>query len=114
MQGTATTYAVQRVRGAMLDELRARDWVPRSVRRMAREAAKVMQQLEQALGRPAAEQEIADKLNIGLPEYQQLLQDSNNSQLCSYDEWHEVHGESCERIIEVDDEPKSAANFNSN
>lgn len=49
-QGTAfTTYAVQRVRGAMLDELRARDWVPRSVRRQAREATKVMQQLEQAL-----------------------------------------------------------------
>ncbi len=96
MQGTAfTTYAVQRVRGAMLDELRARDWVPRSVRRLAREAAKVMQRLEQALGRPASEQEIADKLHIGLSEYQQLLQDSNNSQLCSYDEWHEVHGESC-------------------
>ncbi|WP_334468350.1 RNA polymerase sigma factor FliA [Arsenophonus sp. PmNCSU2021_1] len=104
-QGTAfATYAVQRVRGAMLDALRARDWVPRSVRRLAREAAKVMQQLEQALGRPASEQEIADKLHIGLSEYQQLLQDSNNSQLCSYDEWHEVHGESCELIIEVDDE----------
>ncbi|HGJ5859070.1 MAG TPA: RNA polymerase sigma factor FliA [Arsenophonus nasoniae] len=104
-QGTAfTTYAVQRVRGAMLDELRARDWVPRSVRRQAREATKVIQQLEQALGRPATEQEIADKLHIGLLEYQQLLQDTNNSQLCSYDEWHEVHGESCEPIIEVDDE----------
>lgn len=98
------TYAVQRVRGAMLDELRARDWVPRSVRRQAREATKVMRQLEQALGRPATEQEIADQLNIGLLEYQRLLQDTNNSQLCSYDEWHEVHGESCEPIIEVDDE----------
>lgn len=38
-----------------------------------------MQQLEQALGRPATEQEIADRLDIGLLEYQQLLQDNNNT-----------------------------------
>lgn len=51
LQGTAfTTYAVQRIRGAMLDELRSRDWVPRSVRRNAREVAQAMGQLEQELG----------------------------------------------------------------
>lgn len=50
LQGTAfTTYAVQRIRGAMLDELRSRDWVPRSVRRNAREVAHAMGQLEQEL-----------------------------------------------------------------
>lgn len=43
LQGTAfTTYAVQRIRGAMLDELRSRDWVPRSVRRNAREVAQAI------------------------------------------------------------------------
>ena len=48
LQGTAfTTYAVQRIRGAMLDELRSRDWVPRSVRRNAREVAQAIGQLEQ-------------------------------------------------------------------
>ena len=50
LQGTAfTTYAVQRIRGAMLDELRSRDWVPRSVRRNAREVAQAIGQLEQEL-----------------------------------------------------------------
>lgn len=53
-----TTYAVQRIRGAMLDELRSRDWVPRSVRRNAREVAQAMGQLEQELGRNATETEV--------------------------------------------------------
>lgn len=99
-----STYAVQRVKGSMLDELRARDWAPRSVRRQAREVAKTIQLLEQQLGRNATEQEIAEHLNIGLAEYRQILADTNSSQLFSYDEWHETYGESCEPIIDVDDE----------
>ena len=55
------TYAVQRIRGAMLDELRSRDWVPRSVRRNAREVAHAMGQLEQELGRNATETEVAER-----------------------------------------------------
>nr|WP_314264963.1 RNA polymerase sigma factor FliA [uncultured Moellerella sp.] len=99
-----STYAVQRVKGSMLDELRARDWAPRSVRRQAREVAKTIQLLEQQLGRNATEQEIAEHLNMGLAEYRQILADTNSSQLFSYDEWHETYGESCEPIIDVDDE----------
>lgn len=53
-----STYAVQRIKGSMLDELRARDWAPRSVRRQAREVSKGMQLLEQQLGRNATEQEV--------------------------------------------------------
>lgn len=65
LQGTAfTTYAVQRIRGAMLDELRSRDWVPRSVRRNAREVAQAIGQLEQELGRNATETEVAERLGI--------------------------------------------------
>ncbi|MDF7679688.1 RNA polymerase sigma factor FliA [Enterobacteriaceae bacterium ESL0689] len=102
LQGTAfTTYAVQRIRGAMLDELRSRDWVPRSVRRHAREVTKVMQQLEQQHGRPASEPEIASALNISLEEYRQILLDTNNSQLFSWDEWHDEHGDSVENGIEA-------------
>ena len=81
LQGTAfTTYAVQRIRGAMLDELRSRDWVPRSVRRNAREVAQAIGQLEQELG--------------------QMLLDTNNSQLFSYDEWREEHGDSIELVTD--------------
>ncbi|PHM48269.1 RNA polymerase sigma factor FliA [Xenorhabdus miraniensis] len=101
LQGTAfTTYAVQRIRGAMLDELRSRDWAPRSVRRNAREVTQTIRKLEQELGRPASEQEVAKELKINLIEYRQILLDTNNSQLFSYDEWHEIHGESCEPVIE--------------
>ncbi|MCE1663062.1 RNA polymerase sigma factor FliA, partial [Enterobacter hormaechei] len=56
--------------------------------------------LEQDLGRPASEQEVAKELKIDLVEYRQILLDTNNSQLFSYDEWHEMHGESCEPVIE--------------
>ncbi|MDC9592692.1 RNA polymerase sigma factor FliA [Xenorhabdus sp. IM139775] len=105
MQGTAfTTYAVQRIRGAMLDELRSRDWAPRSVRRNAREVTQAIHKLEQELGRPASEQEVAKELKINLIEYRQILLDTNNSQLFSYDEWHEIHGESCEPMIEEEHE----------
>ncbi|CBJ81122.1 sigma F (sigma 28) factor of RNA polymerase,transcription of late flagellar genes (class 3a and 3b operons) [Xenorhabdus bovienii str. Jollieti] len=105
LQGTAfTTYAVQRIRGAMLDELRSRDWAPRSVRRNAREVTQTIRKLEQELGRPASEQEVAKELKINLIEYRQILLDTNNSQLFSYDEWHEIHGESCEPVIEDEHE----------
>ncbi|EMQ3398074.1 RNA polymerase sigma factor FliA [Yersinia enterocolitica] len=101
LQGTAfTTYAVQRIRGAMLDELRSRDWAPRSVRRNAREVASAMQKVEQRLGRPATEQEVAQNLDIDLTEYRQILLDTNNSQLFSYDEWREEHGESVDPMLE--------------
>ncbi|XBS71926.1 RNA polymerase sigma factor FliA [Acerihabitans sp. KWT182] len=100
LQGTAfTTYAVQRIRGAMLDELRSRDWVPRSVRRHAREVAQAIHQAEQKLGRAASEQEVAQTLNITLQEYRQILLDTNNSQLFSYDEWCEDHGDGVDTLM---------------
>ena len=85
LQGTVafTTYAVQRIRGAMLDELRSRDWVPRSVRRNAREVAQAIGQLEQELGRNATETEVVERLGIDIADYRQMLLDTNNSQLFS-------------------------------
>jgi len=99
LQGTAfTTYAVQRIRGAMLDELRSRDWVPRSVRRNAREVAQAMGQLEQRLGRHATETEVAQHLGIPVEDYRQMLLDTNNSQIFSWDEYHEEHGDGIEMV----------------
>lgn len=101
LQGTAfTTYAVQRIRGAMLDELRSRDWVPRSVRRNAREVAQAIGQLEQELGRNATETEVAERLGVDIADYRQMLLDTNNSQLFSYDEWREEHGDSIELVTD--------------
>ncbi|MBD3894436.1 RNA polymerase sigma factor FliA [Halomonas sp. ML-15] len=80
------TYASQRIRGAMIDELRSRDWVPRSVRRNARALDEALRRAEQRLGRAAEEQEIADEMGVELAEYHQLLGDTNGGQLLPYEE----------------------------
>ncbi|RUR56225.1 RNA polymerase sigma factor FliA [Vreelandella populi] len=80
------TFASQRIRGAMLDELRTRDWLPRSVRRAARAVDDTVRRLEQQLGRPPEEGEIARELEMPLSEYQQLLNDTNSGQLLPFEE----------------------------
>lgn len=92
-----TTYATQRIRWALLDELRERDWVPRSVRRNARDVSAAIQRVEQRHGRTATEQEVAEEMGITLTEYQRILADSNSSQLFSLDELQEEMGESFEQ-----------------
>ncbi|MBS3668767.1 MULTISPECIES: RNA polymerase sigma factor FliA [Halomonadaceae] len=83
---TFATFASQRIRGAMMDELRTRDWLPRSVRRSARAVDSAVRQLEQLLGRPPEENEIAQHLEMPLSEYQQLLNDTNSGQLLPFEE----------------------------
>jgi len=77
------TYAVQRIRGAMLDSLRQSDWLPRNLRKNLRQVELMISKLEQRYGRPPLEQELADALNIPLAEYQQLLHDARGYQLVS-------------------------------
>src|SRR5690554_2315379 len=81
-----STYAHQRIRGAMIDELRSRDWLPRSVRRSGRELEQTIRRLEQQLGRIPEEREIATALGMELDDYHQLLLDTNNGLVLSYDE----------------------------
>ena len=83
---TFATFASQRIRGAMMDELRTRDWLPRSVRRSARAVDSAVRQLEQQLGRAPEENEIANHLEMPLSEYQQLLNDTNSGQLLPFEE----------------------------
>ncbi|MDE1168422.1 MAG: RNA polymerase sigma factor FliA [Pseudomonas sp.] len=80
------SFASQRIRGAMIDELRSRDWVPRSVRRNARALQSVLRELEQALGRPPQELEIAQGMDMTLAEYRQLLLDTNGCQMMPMDD----------------------------
>jgi RNA polymerase sigma factor for flagellar operon FliA len=73
--GTAfETYARLRIRGAVFDELRRMDWVPRSVHTKARKVQAVMNQIEQAKGRVATDQEVAQVLKLPLPEYRQWME----------------------------------------
>jgi RNA polymerase sigma factor for flagellar operon FliA len=67
------TYARTRVRGAMLDELRRMDWVPRAVHEKARKIQNAMSELEQKLGRTPTEAQVAKALNLSISEYAQLL-----------------------------------------
>lgn len=86
------TYAVQRIRGAMLDGLRQSDWLPRTLRKSLRQVEVMISKLEQRHGRPPLEQELADALNISLAEYQQLLLDARGYQLVSSEDL-ETHGD---------------------
>ncbi|MBI4290293.1 MAG: RNA polymerase sigma factor FliA [Betaproteobacteria bacterium] len=81
-QGTQfETYASQRIRGAMLDELRAGDWLPRGLRRSLREIESAAAKLEQRLGRPPSEREMAKEMDVSLTQYQQQLQEARGYQL---------------------------------
>ena len=75
------TFATQRIRGAMLDELRENDWVSRSIRKSQKEIEQALRKLEHKLGHSPLESEIAAELNISLTEYQTLLGKVRGSQL---------------------------------
>jgi len=67
------TYARVRIRGAMLDELRRMDWVPRTIHEKARRIKQVLGELEQKLGKTPTEVQMAKAMNLPLKEYQELL-----------------------------------------
>jgi RNA polymerase sigma factor FliA len=75
------TFATQRIRGAMLDELRGNDWMSRGDRRQQRSIESAVHKLEQKLGRAPHESEIAAEMGLGLTEYQELLGKVRGTQL---------------------------------
>ena len=70
------TYAEFRIRGAMLDELRSLDWIPRSVRRKITEIEDAYDRLERTLGRPAGDEEVAAELGVSIKEFHRLLSET--------------------------------------
>lgn len=86
------TYAVQRIRGAMLDELRSSDWLPRSMRQNMRKIEAAMAALQQKLGRPPKEVEIAKQLKLTLEQYQEMLSEGGGHQLLYYEDFHSEDG----------------------
>jgi RNA polymerase sigma factor for flagellar operon FliA len=75
------TFATQRIRGAMLDELRGADWMSRSNRKQQRSIEAAVHRLEQKLGRAPLESEIAKEMGISLSDYQELLGKVRGTQL---------------------------------
>ncbi len=93
---TLSAWITQRVKWALLDELRESDWVPRRVRTHTREIVAIIQQIEQEKGGEATEAEIAERMGVSLQDFQQMLADNNASQMYSVDELQENYADSWE------------------
>lgn len=83
------TYAIQRIRGSILDELRQADWLPRNVRKNLRRIEATINLLEQRLGRAPKEPELAEEMGVALDEYQHMLLESRGYQLLHYEDFQE-------------------------
>ncbi len=109
------TFAYLRVRGAMIDELRSRDWFPRSARSKSKKINEVVRKLENKLGRLPQEEEVAEALGMDLDEYFTLLKDYGNLSVMSIEDLHELLGEDKERIVryvmDESDDPEKCAEF---
>jgi RNA polymerase sigma factor FliA len=80
------TFAVARVKGAIIDELRSLDWVPRSVRSRARDVERAHAELEAKLQRPPTDEEMADRLEMTLDQFNSALLDIANSSVLALDD----------------------------
>lgn len=83
---TFKTYAEFRIRGAILDELRAQDWVPRSVRDKAKLVDRTIMLLETEMGRMPADEEVAARLNVSMDEFHDLVNQTRPVSLLSMDD----------------------------
>ncbi|WP_426110162.1 RNA polymerase sigma factor FliA [Massilia sp. PWRC2] len=104
------TYAVLRIRGAMLDELRNSDWLPRSMRQNMRKIEAAMASLQQKLGHAPTESEVAKSLKLSLADYQDMLADGGGHQLVYYEDFHDNEGNDSflDRYAVDDDDPLRA------
>jgi len=80
------TYAIARIKGAIIDELRAMDWVPRSVRSRAREIEGAYIALENQLKRVPSDQEVAERIGVSLKEFQDILTKLSYTSVVSFEE----------------------------
>ena len=96
------TYAITRIKGAIIDELRALDWVPRSVRARAREIERAHGKLEHRLQRTPSDEEMAAELNISVEEFQDSLVKISNSTVVALDELWAVSDSSGDQVSLLD------------
>lgn len=105
------TYAAQRIRGSMLDELRSSDWLPRSIRKNMREVETSISKLEQQLGRQPNEIEVAKNLSLSLEDYYDKLSHCSGHQLVYYEDFHDAESQGehfLDRFIKDESNPMQA------
>ncbi len=96
------TYCAPRIRGAILDELRSMDWVPRLVRSRAHKMESTTKQLEVELGRKPSSGEIADRMNIPMAEFEKIQKDANAVGVVSLSrKWFETDSNKDVREIDI-------------
>lgn len=102
------TYAGIRIRGAMLDEVRANDWTPRSVSKNLRDIAAAVSRVEARKNAPAKEHEIAEELGVSLEKYQKMARDASMARIFSFDE---LDGDDDGPTFDVADDAVGPAQF---
>ena len=101
------TYCVPRIRGAMLDELRTMDWVPRLVRSKASKLNEAVKTLEARLGRPPSEHELAEHMQISVEELERLMVEASAVNLISLNKkWYETDSYKDVREIDILEDKK--------
>jgi RNA polymerase sigma factor for flagellar operon FliA len=96
------TFAITRIKGSIIDELRSLDWVPRSVRTKAREIEKANAKLEHKLHRAPTDQEMAAELGVEVDEFQESLVRISNSSVVALDELWTVSDSSGDQVSLLD------------
>ena len=96
------TYAITRIKGAIIDELRSLDWVPRSVRSRAREIERANSKLEHKLQRAPSDEEMAGELSMSTDEFQEALLQISNSTVAALDELWTVSDSSGDQVSLLD------------
>jgi RNA polymerase sigma factor FliA len=109
------TYAEFRIKGAMLDELRALDWVPRSIRRKGNDLERSLAEIEKRLGRPATDEEAAEAMNLDLDGFYKLLDETKTISFLDIELLREQNGASQlgtnEEVFINEEDPFAALNF---
>ena len=101
------TYCVPRIRGAMLDELRTMDWVPRLVRSKASKLGEATKTLETKLGRHPTEIELSEQMGLSVPELEKMMLEANAVNLISLNKkWYETDSYKDVREIDVLEDKK--------
>jgi RNA polymerase sigma factor FliA len=96
------TYAIARIKGAIIDELRAMDWVPRSVRARAREIERAIAELEKKLMRAPTDEEIAEKIGVSSGELEDSLTEISRTSIAALDELWTVSSAGGDQIALID------------
>jgi RNA polymerase sigma factor for flagellar operon FliA len=96
------TFAMTRIKGSIIDELRSLDWVPRSVRAKAREIERANSKLEHRLHRAPTDQEVADELGMSMDDFQDALTRISNSSVIALDELWTLSDSSGDQVSLLD------------